>query len=262
MAKTKTKNSPIFLMQYIDSDALNILGEKYQRELNLNRIAKIVSSFNEMVANEPKVSLRDGSYYVFDGQHTVAARILLNDGKDLPILCKVYQGLTEEEEAKLFAMQTGSATKPTPGEKMRAWLYAKDEDAHDFKKATESAGLFLELGDANCDFHLRCINTAHGLYRFLGEDMYKEALNIIVDAWEGSKESLKLEIIIAVSRFIHLYHDEYDRERLVWRLRSVDPVNIRNCIKTDLELVGVKKYINQIYKIYNGKGKQILEKKF
>lgn len=262
MAKTKVKNSPIFLMQYIDSDALNILGEKYQRELNLNRIAKIAASFNEMVANEPKVSFRDGNYYVFDGQHTIAARLLLNDGEHLPIMCKVYQGLTEEEEAKLFAMQTGTATKPTPGEKMRAWLYAKDEDAHDFKNATESTGLFLELGDANCDFYLRCINTAHRMYRILGEDMYKEALNVIVDAWEGSKESLKLEIIIAVSRFIYLYHDEYDRERLVRRLRAIDPIEIRNNIKTDLELTGVKKYINQIYKIYNGKGRQILEKKF
>lgn len=41
-------------------------------------------------ANEPKVSFRNGRYYVTDGQHTIEARILRNGGKDLPILCKVY----------------------------------------------------------------------------------------------------------------------------------------------------------------------------
>ncbi len=59
--------------------------------------------FDERVANEPKISFRDGHYYVMDGQNTIAALKFLNGGEDLQIRCKV----TEREEALLFAQQTG-----------------------------------------------------------------------------------------------------------------------------------------------------------
>lgn len=260
--KTNKGYSPLYVMQFINSSALNILVTDYQRELNEARVNKIVASFNEMVANEPKVSYRDGSYYVFDGQHTIAARVMRNNGKSLPILCKVYTGLTEKDEAILFAAQNGTSTKPTSGERMRAWLFGQDKEAIAFRNATESTGIVLELDDNNCPYHLRCVNTAFAMYRLVGEDMYKEALNIILDAWEGDKDSLKLEIIIAIVKFINLYHDVYDRNRLVWRLKTVNPKDIRDGIKIDLELVGAKKYINQIYQIYNGNGKQVLEQRF
>ena len=53
----------------------------------------------------------------------------MNDGKDLPILCKVYFNLTELDESLLFAKQTGVSSKPTAGERMRAWLYGEDKEA-------------------------------------------------------------------------------------------------------------------------------------
>lgn len=82
-----------------------------------------------MVANEPRVSCRNGVYYVFDGQHTIAARKVLNGNVDIPILCKVYNGLTEQDEAFLFATQNGEESKPTPGERMRAWLFGESKEA-------------------------------------------------------------------------------------------------------------------------------------
>ena len=42
--------------------------------------------------NEPKVSFRNGRYYVMDGQHTIEGCILINGGENRPILCKVYNG--------------------------------------------------------------------------------------------------------------------------------------------------------------------------
>ena len=81
---------------------------------------------DERIANEPKVSCRDGRYYVFDGQHTIAARKLLNGGRDLPIRCKVFYGLTESDEALLFAQQTGASASLTAGAKFRALVYGGD----------------------------------------------------------------------------------------------------------------------------------------
>ena len=67
--------------------------------MNPERVKRISHSFDERIANEPKVSQRDGHYVVFDGQHVIAARVDKNSGDELPILCKVYSDLTEQEEA-------------------------------------------------------------------------------------------------------------------------------------------------------------------
>ena len=48
---------------------------------------------------------------------------------ELPIRCKVFYGLTKEDEATLFAIQTGNATCLTAGERLRANLVAENPDA-------------------------------------------------------------------------------------------------------------------------------------
>ena len=93
-------------MRYIDSALLTPCAE-YQRVLRTRKVAEISATFSEYVANEPKVSYRDGRYHVFDGQNTIEARVACNGGRDLPILCKVFHGLSKKDEALLFAVQTG-----------------------------------------------------------------------------------------------------------------------------------------------------------
>lgn len=109
----------LYKLMEVSSRDLEI-PEAYQRRLNTDRVARIVSRFDERIANEPKVSYRDGRYFVFDGQHTVSARKQMNGNANLPILCKVYYGMTEQDEALLFAMQTGDSAALTPSAKLRA----------------------------------------------------------------------------------------------------------------------------------------------
>ena len=98
-----------YQMVVIHSSKLIYPRELYQRGIQRKRVELIARDFNEYTANEPKVSFRNGRYYVTDGQHTIEARILRNGGKDLPILCKVYTGLTMQQEALFFAEQNGHA---------------------------------------------------------------------------------------------------------------------------------------------------------
>ena len=91
------------------NSALLIPCIEYQRMLRMEKVSQIAENFSEYVANEPKVSYRDGRFYVFDGQNTVEARRTCNGGMELPIRCKVFYGLTKEDEATLFAIQTGNA---------------------------------------------------------------------------------------------------------------------------------------------------------
>ena len=113
-----------FTYQFVNS-ALLFPCLEYQRLLRTEKVASIAENFSEYIANDPKVSFRDGRYYVFDGQNTVEARRACNGGKDLPIRCKVFLGLSKEDEATLFALQTGISTCLTAGERLRANLVAK-----------------------------------------------------------------------------------------------------------------------------------------
>jgi len=74
----------------LNSSELIVPRDTYQRALHPARVARIAKEFDERVANEPKISFRDGHYYVMDGQNTIAARKFLNGGEDLQIRCKVY----------------------------------------------------------------------------------------------------------------------------------------------------------------------------
>ena len=233
----------LYKLMEVSSRDLEI-PDAYQRKLNTERVAKIVAGFNERIANEPKVSFRDGHYYVFDGQHTIVARKHMNGNNDLPILCKVYYGMTEQDEALLFAMQTGDSAALTPSARLRANLRGEDKASGEFYAATEEAGLHMGFERGGGTGRILCINTA-----------FAEALTILLEAWGGDPDSLRAEVIQGIVHFVELYHGEYDRERLIYGLRAYEPKFIYAAGKAEKELRGVKRYINLFYRIYNGRRK-------
>ena len=237
----------------VESNLLEIPRNTYQRGLNPERVKRISKEFDERIANEPKVSLRDGRYYVFDGQHVIAARVEQNAGEALPVRCKVYSGLSDKDEAKLFANQGGHSAVPGIGMKLRALVYAKDPDACRFLNATEEVGLKVDYGQHKGKNRLACIAAAWVEFRKLGKEKYQEALRLILEGWDGDQDSLRAETVTSVCRFVDLYYGEYDRKRAVKRFRTVDPLKIyREGRAIGCNMPGYKKYLYQVVMIYNG----------
>ena len=251
MTNKNTKTNLNYTIESIDSTLLEVLREDYQKPLNENRVSQIVAEFDENIANEPKVSYRDGHYYVFDGQHTLAARIMLNKGKPVKIRCKVYRNLSAKDEAVLFAAQTGFAAKPTSGNTLRALLFAEDEDAIAFCEATEKCGFIFDLDGARSDYHISCINTVMKMYHKLTPEQYSESLNVLRAAWNGQESSLLGEVIVAICEFVHVYDEQYNRNALIDALRRVEPISISRYVKSDFEHPGYRKYVSAIYEVYN-----------
>ena len=298
----RTSHTSAYQEMMINSKLLEVPRGSYQRELNAKRVRKIAAKFDPRLVNPPKVSYRNGHYYVFDGQHTIAVLKLLNGGRDLMIRCIVYTGMTESEEALLFAQQAGEAAKLTPGDKMRAMIYGGDPECMAFLKATESVGLRLDYAQRRGKHRIGCIGTAFEEFKRVGADLYKEALSLIVAAWQlsrphpadetgrrswrsapvfarelrrppqksakrkrhGDPESLRAETIQSVTRFIELYRQEYDPRRLVSRLHKTDPLTIyREGRAMGVNMAGYKKYLYQVFCIYNGSSKKkVLPMKF
>ena len=127
--------------------------------------------------------------YILDGQNTVEARRTCNGGMELPIRCKVFYGLTKEDEATLFAIQTGNATCLTAGERLRANLVAENPDALYFVGITSNAGVEFAYDGIRAPWKIYCIETAYELYKQYGCERYVEMLHIINEAWKGNVDS-------------------------------------------------------------------------
>ena len=237
----------------IDSDQLEVPRSTYQRRQEPSQIVDISTHFDERIANEPKVSFRDGRYFVFDGQHTIAARVHKNGGNPLPILCKVYFGMTEKEEALLFAQQTGYSRMLGAGQELRAIAFGDDPIACKFISVTEETGALLDLSQKRGKNRLACVSTAFKEFTRIGPEKYKEALRILLESWNGDPDSLRSEAVTAMCSFVDLYWGEYDRKRLVRRCHKMDPITIyREGRGMGDTMSGYKKYLFQVWKIYNG----------
>jgi len=193
-----TSNAPPSFLQSIQG---------HKRHLSEEDKARLKASVDaRYVANEPKVSFRDGRFYIFDGQNTVEARRTCNGGMELPIRCKVFYGLTKEDEATLFAIQTGNATCLTAGERLRANLVAENPDALYFVGITSNAGVEFAYDGIRAPWKIYCIETAYELYKQYGCERYVEMLRIINEAWKGNVDSyaskaemLRIDMALLVS---------------------------------------------------------------
>ena len=229
--------------------------EEGWKAVERKRVELIAAHFNEYVANEPKVSFRNGQFIVTDGQHTIEGRILRNGGKDLPILCKVYTGMTVEQEALLFAEQNGFSAPLTAGIKLRAKVVGGDAISKAFLAATNRVGLSLNYDSQQLtDYRIGCVGTAFRLYKQMGEPLYCETMQLIVAAWEGKPDSFRASVLKGMMHFVELYHGEFNEERLLRALRNIHPVDIYRIGQDDpAKLRGWKKYVFPIYTAYNGK---------
>ena len=229
----------------------NIKTDSYQRGLDRKKVNRIAANFDERIANEPKVSFRDGAFYVCDGKHTIAARKKLNGNQDLFIVCKVYDDLSAEDEALLFSQQTGVSSKPTPGITLRARNIGNDKESLEFVKANLAVGISPSYSLVRGTCRLRCINTAKNEYHRIGSERYKEAMSIIVEAWKGHPKALIGSVVVAMCSFVNTYHGEYDRSWLVRKLSYTDPYDIVIQARSLGDDGGLKSAIKHILDIYN-----------
>ena len=241
--------TPPYQMRVIHSSKLIYPREIYQRGVQRKRVEMIAADFNEYVANEPKISFRNGKYYVVDGQHTIEARILRNGGRALPILCKVYTGMTMQQEALLLPSRTAILPLCLRASKLRAKVAGDDAPSKEFLAATNRVGLAFNYDSLQLsDYRISCVGTALKLYNEMGEKIYCESLRLIVAAWDGKPYSFRASVLRGMMHFVELYHGEFSEERLVRALGSVHPMEIYRVGRDNpAKLPGWKKYVFPIY---------------
>lgn len=209
------------------SSSIIAVDEAYQRKIKQNEIKDILKQFNPNLVNRVKVSFRDGKYYVFDGQHTIAALVARNDGKPAQIKCIVFYGMTQHDEKELYKLQNGISSKPTAADKLRA-DYATGEGepyALEIVNTLKELGIDISFNGAPGNNKIVCVSTLLSVYKRLTIEKFVEMFDIIRLSWDGQSEGFDNRIIKGMYRFVKTY-DNYNKSEFVKKLRREDPVRL------------------------------------
>lgn len=131
------------------------------------------------------------------------------------------------DEAELFTAQNGEATPVLANEKLKAEFNTGKPGVTEMVRACESIGMFVDFTPRNkAMYHIKAVKTVYDIHGKLGYDGLVDVLSIIKDAWAGSPDSLTREILSGVALFYSTYSGQFQRKRLVDKLKKVDPVSI------------------------------------
>lgn len=256
MARTNKSN---YRRMTINSEKL-ISDQDYQRAIDERRVRRIVAGFNPDLVNEPKVSSRDGLFYVFDGQHTVAALKMMNNNRHLPIECKVYTGLTRQDEARLFAEQNGFSKPVATSDRIRALYTAGDVDICDMRETLEGLGITCNFSNNKASYKIVAYGTVLRIFTNVPREDFIQIIELIKQSWGGDADSFSREILSGMHMFYITYKGILSFSKAVNKFGKVSPLKIVRDGKL-YPLGGVKRFASQLVAIYNKGSKTRLDER-
>ena len=232
----------------------------YQRRMNTAQVDRIVAEFNPLLVNAVKVSHRDGRFFVFDGAHTLAALRRIHEGKPFMVECKVFSGMTYQEEAELFALQTGTSRTVSFDYKLRAKLAAETPKEKAFLEATESAGLHLsDVQRSSMRYVIAAKATAQRIFDNYGADLYTDMLRLIVETWDAVEWSLSKPVLNGCAVFLNVYGNEYKRDRFIRKLAYTNADELAAIARRQNVKDQPRQYAMAILELYNKGGRGRLD---
>ena len=178
----------------------------YQRVSSKAHVKKTAENFNPYQINPVKVSRREGKNYVVNGQHTIEVIALVSGSRETSVWCMVYDNLTYEEEAEIFATQQKYTRYLSSYDIFNAEIEAGNEEASIIKSVVESYNLTIssnQIPGAIC-----AIATLESIYESYGYAILDATLGLCIATWQGEKNSLSSYILKAVALLLVAFRGE------------------------------------------------------
>jgi hypothetical protein len=141
------------------------VSERAQRAFRQARVDQILGELDLNAFGEPVLSFRDGRYYIIDGQHRIKAlgQFLGTGWERQQILCKVYEGMTEQDEARLFR-QLNTVLGTTAYDKFKVAVTEGREEETRIKAIVEAAGLHVSRARKDSPGAISAISALRNAY--------------------------------------------------------------------------------------------------
>ena len=196
-----------------------VSNQEYQRNLSQAHIARAVANFDPYQINPIKVSRRDGINYVINGQHTIEIIAAASGSRDTPAWCMIYDDLSYEHEADIFANQQTYVKRLLPYEVFMANLEAGNDDQLIIRDLVESFG--LTIGITKGPGVICAVSTLEQIFKRLRFHGLKRVLRLIIGAWEGDMNSFSANMLNAVAKLVDVFGDTLDDDIFKEKLGQV-----------------------------------------
>lgn len=209
-------------------------GLPYQRPVNPKEVDRLIREWDDRLLDPIIVSFRDGKFNVVDGQHRIVALRKMN-GKDVMVACKVYSGLTYEQEADLCYKLDKAKKRLSLSQSTNALAEAgTDAEVADVRRLVEGCGFVWALGKSHGKTgEIVSTRALMNAYRLLGGPAFSRMLSLVWGAWEGDPRSLTAAVLSGMALFVKTYDTELDDRSFIKRLSAVDPDEINRRGRAD-----------------------------
>lgn len=209
-------------------------GQPYQRPVNPKEVDRLIREWDDRLLDPIVVSFRDGKFNVVDGQHRIVTLRKMN-GRDVMVACKVYSGLTYEQEADLCYKLDKAKKRLSLSQSTNALAESgADAEIAEIKRIVESCGFVWALSkSAGKSGEIVATRSVIDAYRLLGGTSFTRMCTLLWDTWEGNPRSLSAAVISGMALFIKTYDTELDDHTFVRRLSGTDPYEIVRRGKAD-----------------------------
>lgn len=212
----------------------------YQRVLSKAHVKKTAENFNPYQINPVKVSRREGKNYVVNGQHTIEVIALVSKSRETSVWCMVYDNLTYEEEAEIFATQQKYTRYLSSYDIFNAEIEAGNEEASIIKSVVESYNLTVssnQIPGAIC-----AIATLESIYESYGYEILDATLGLCIATWQGEKNSLSSYVLKAVAILLVAFQGEIKETLFKEKLQFTPIIQISKSAKLLQESSNIKGY--------------------
>lgn len=198
-----------------------LVDRTYQRELESKRVTYMARNWDQDLAGELVVSLRDnGKFYVIDGQHRHGSVQLMSNPPS-QMFCRIYTGLTVADEARLFRDLDTKRRGLTTGAAFKAALAAGEQFAVDISAAAAAAGMTAEYG-RKAPGNIRAFKTVADIHRRRGSEFLTRVLSIVNKAWPDNQNAANSSVLYGLEVLLVKFPFA-DDARLTQILRERDP---------------------------------------
>ncbi|WP_181312490.1 DUF6551 family protein [Nocardioides campestrisoli] len=197
----------------------------YQRELDENRVQRMVTNFDPALLGIVEVSQRaDGRYAILDGQHRWGAvRDHAFDTSDSPhIACRVHTGLSVPEEADLYHRLNTTRKQLTGWDRWLARRGAGDQAVIDIEEVASRHG--YTVGMTTAPAVLRATRACENVVGLGGLGLLDDTLGVLRAAFGADQAGVDAAILHGTAWVLHAYtRDELDVPRLIAALTGIVP---------------------------------------
>lgn len=185
-----------------------------QRDLNRNRVNKIVSEFDLEQLGSPTVNERGAKFYIIDGQHRIEALKDMGWG-DQQVECWAYTGLTEAEEAERF-LKLNDVLAVNAFAKFKVGVQAGRPTECDIDRLVREVG--CKISQNGSEGSISAVGTLRRVYVQTGGNNLGRTLLLIREAYGDI--GLTVSVIDGIGLLLHRYGDAIKTEEAVRKLSA------------------------------------------